>query len=186
ADDHYNRGNALAKAGDLSAAVEAYTQSLEINPSDEDAAFNKALVEQLLEQQSQEDQSSQSDEGEEGNDQDQTDESQSGQNQNGEDEETSKDESQSQANADEETQDDAAQEQQQSAEETTEDENESEETNEIDPSEALSQEESQALDQWLKRVPDDPGGLLRRKFEQQFEERVRQGDITREDFERNW
>ncbi|MFZ8975395.1 MAG: hypothetical protein ACO2ZD_14990, partial [Pseudomonadales bacterium] len=83
-------------------------------------------------------------------------------------------------------QDDAAQEQQQSAEETTEDENESEETNEIDPSEALSQEESQALDQWLKRVPDDPGGLLRRKFEQQFEERVRQGDITREDFERNW
>ena len=52
--------------------------------------------------------------------------------------------------------------------------------------EALDPEEAQALEQWLKRVPDDPGGLLRRKFEQQFEERVRQGEITRQDFERNW
>ena len=50
----------------------------------------------------------------------------------------------------------------------------------------LTDEEAQALDQWLKRVPDDPGGLLRRKFEQQFETRVREGEITQQDFERNW
>ena len=50
----------------------------------------------------------------------------------------------------------------------------------------LDPEEAQALEQWLRRVPDDPGGLLRRKFEQQFEDRVREGEITRQDFERNW
>ncbi|MGA1438120.1 MAG: hypothetical protein ACO35F_11635, partial [Ilumatobacteraceae bacterium] len=52
--------------------------------------------------------------------------------------------------------------------------------------EALDPEQKQAMEQWLKRVPDDPGGLLRRKFQQQFEDRVRSGDITRKDFERNW
>lgn len=25
-------------------------------------------------------------------------------------------------------------------------------------------EQALALDQWLRRIPDDPGGLLRRKF----------------------
>ncbi len=47
-------------------------------------------------------------------------------------------------------------------------------------------EDLQALQQWLRRVPDDPGGLLRRKFEKQFDDRVRQGKITRKDYERNW
>ena len=34
-------------------------------------------------------------------------------------------------------------------------------------------EQQQAVDQWLQRVPDDPGGLLRRKF--QLEAQRRQG-----------
>ncbi len=29
-------------------------------------------------------------------------------------------------------------------------------------------EQEQALEQWLKKVPDDPGGLLRRKFRYQY------------------
>ena len=33
---------------------------------------------------------------------------------------------------------------------------------------ALSKEQQQALEQWLRRIPDDPGGLLRRKFEAQY------------------
>ena len=37
----------------------------------------------------------------------------------------------------------------------------------------LSDEEKQSYDQWMRRVPDDPGGLLRRKFEQQAIERQR-------------
>lgn len=33
--------------------------------------------------------------------------------------------------------------------------------------EPLQSEDQQALEQWLRRVPDDPGGLLRRKFERE-------------------
>ena len=31
----------------------------------------------------------------------------------------------------------------------------------------LNKEDQQALEQWLRRIPDDPGGLLRRKFSQE-------------------
>ena len=36
--------------------------------------------------------------------------------------------------------------------------------------------EQQALEQWLRRVPDDPGGLLRRKFRYQTMQRLREGE----------
>jgi Ca-activated chloride channel family protein len=37
--------------------------------------------------------------------------------------------------------------------------------------EELSSEEEMAAQQWLRRIPDDPGGLLRRKFLYQYRER---------------
>jgi Ca-activated chloride channel family protein len=36
----------------------------------------------------------------------------------------------------------------------------------------LDSEEQQALEQWLRRIPDDPGGLLRRKFLYQYRQRA--------------
>ena len=42
-------------------------------------------------------------------------------------------------------------------------------------------EEQQALEQWLRRVPDDPGGLLRRKFRYQTIQRLRNGEEPDED-----
>ncbi|MDJ0878643.1 MAG: VWA domain-containing protein, partial [Halieaceae bacterium] len=59
ADSWYNRGNSLARSGDLEQAIAAYEQALEIAPDMEDAAFNKALLEQLLEQQEQQNQQDQ-------------------------------------------------------------------------------------------------------------------------------
>jgi Ca-activated chloride channel family protein len=53
ADAHYNRGNALAKAGKLDEALKAYDQALQRQPDMADAKANKALVEQLTEQQQQ-------------------------------------------------------------------------------------------------------------------------------------
>jgi Ca-activated chloride channel family protein len=47
---HYNRGNALAKRGDLEAALDAYEQALERQPDLRPALTNKALVESLLKQ----------------------------------------------------------------------------------------------------------------------------------------
>ncbi len=64
-DGHYNRGNALAKMGDLHSAVQAYEEALKKNPQHSQARDNKALIEQLLEQQAQD---SQSGEGEQGED----------------------------------------------------------------------------------------------------------------------
>ncbi|MDH3375429.1 MAG: VWA domain-containing protein [Gammaproteobacteria bacterium] len=37
---------------------------------------------------------------------------------------------------------------------------------------SLDPEQQQALDQWLRRIPDDPGGLLRRKFAWQYQRRA--------------
>ncbi len=43
-------------------------------------------------------------------------------------------------------------------------------------SKPLSSEEQMAAKQWLRRIPDDPGGLLRRKFLYQYQQRAqRQG-----------
>ena len=49
---HYNRGNALAKSGELEAALDAYEQALERQPDLRPALTNKALVESLLKQKS--------------------------------------------------------------------------------------------------------------------------------------
>jgi Ca-activated chloride channel family protein len=48
---HYNRGNALAKSGELEAALDAYEQALELQPDLRPAQTNKALVESLLKEQ---------------------------------------------------------------------------------------------------------------------------------------
>ena len=51
ADDHYNRGNALARAGDLRGALDAWGQTLARDPGHEDAEHNRKIVESLLESQ---------------------------------------------------------------------------------------------------------------------------------------
>ena len=47
---------------------------------------------------------------------------------------------------------------------------------EINPVEASITEEEKATEQWLKRIPDDPGGLLRRKFLYQYKQIPNQRD----------
>lgn len=43
-------------------------------------------------------------------------------------------------------------------------------------SDDLTREERQALKQWLNRIPDDPGGLLKRKFLYQYKQREHQDE----------
>jgi Ca-activated chloride channel homolog len=48
------------------------------------------------------------------------------------------------------------------------------------PAETTEQrEQRQSVEQWLQRVPDDPGGLLRRKFQLEYERRQRAGGKER-------
>ena len=49
-DAHYNRGNALAHAGDLAAALKAYDTALARDPNNRDARHNRELVAQALKQ----------------------------------------------------------------------------------------------------------------------------------------
>ena len=50
-DADYNRGNALAHAGDLQGALEAYDAALKSDPNNQDAKYNRELVENALKQQ---------------------------------------------------------------------------------------------------------------------------------------
>ncbi len=46
----------------------------------------------------------------------------------------------------------------------------------INPVEASITEDEKAIKQWLRRIPDDPGGLLRRKFYYQYKNNPNQSD----------
>ena len=183
-ENHYNRGNALARAGDLNGALAAFDQVLSSDPEHEDAAFNKALIERLLDQQSQEQDASDQDENGEQKPQEG---GQGEQEQDASEQDPSQDaQNQQEGDTEDDPQDSEAAREQPESDQSQEEAAETSEQAVQEADEALDPEEAQALEQWLKRVPDDPGGLLRRKFERQFEERVRQGEITRQDFERNW
>ncbi|MGH8460285.1 MAG: tetratricopeptide repeat protein [Stenotrophobium sp.] len=55
-DAHYNRGNALARAGDLQQALKAYDAALARDSTNHDAQHNRDLVEQALKKQEQQQQ----------------------------------------------------------------------------------------------------------------------------------
>jgi Ca-activated chloride channel family protein len=157
---HYNRGNALAKSGELDAALDAYDQALELQPDLRPALTNKALVENLIKQKNtpppvEPDKNT----GEE-----------------------------NQATAQEPPPGAASQpgEPKTDAEQTTPDAEQQSTAppkpgaNEVPGSElgdeqhttpplrpassSIDGEQRQALEQWLRKIPDDPGELLRRKF----------------------
>ncbi|WP_229732223.1 VWA domain-containing protein [Pseudomonas sp. N040] len=66
--DHYNRGNALAQNGDLEAALDAYDTALERDPELAQARQNRALVEDLLRQQKEQQQAQEAAAGQPGED----------------------------------------------------------------------------------------------------------------------
>ena len=45
-------------------------------------------------------------------------------------------------------------------------------------------EQEQAMKQWIQRIPDDPGGLLRNKFLYQYQQR--QGDTEQDGERKPW
>jgi Ca-activated chloride channel family protein len=223
AEDWYNRGNALARAGQLLQALEAYRQTLHLDPEHADARTNQEVVEKALKQQQQQQQQQQrkndrsspdkqSEKGQEGqssrdsqgansqqqrgeNSSQQAGESQHGQNRSPSDQNQdsgkgtaakndsdrkdrktpadSKNTADSRRNADDSAQgetpaqpSDKASEERGKTAATTDDEQ-------------LTKEEQRALQQWLQQIPDDPGGLLRRKFLYQYRQRGRQLETDR-------
>ena len=174
ADSKYNLGNAFAKQNLLDEAIEAYDQALAADPDNEDAQFNKTLIEQLQKEQ-QQDQDSEDSEEQQDQDQSQQDQEQQDQKeqkeQDSQQEQDEQEQEQEQEQKEPEEQPQKAQANQKPAEEE---------------SEPLDEEEKQALQQWLRRVPDDPSGLLRRKFQMQYEDRLREGKVSSNDSTTDW
>jgi Ca-activated chloride channel homolog len=188
----YNRANAMAKQGRYEDAIAAYDEVLESKPEHEDAIFNRDLIKKELEkqqqQQSDSDQKSdeksdqqQKEDSESKEQQSESDQKESDQQENSEQQQSSQQQQDEQDNS-EQQQDGKKQEseeQQKSEQEKKEEqakESGDEEEQEQQQAQASTQEEKeldeeqQATEQWLRRIPDDPSGLLRRKFKYQYQQ----------------
>jgi Ca-activated chloride channel family protein len=202
---HFNRGNALAQSGELEKAIKDYEKALELNIKFDDAHANKALAEKLLEQQEEQDQQNQDQdqdsEDEKSDDDSKSDESQDSESKDNEskDSESEQEDSSDQQDESEQDSDDQSSDEKDSDEQEA-DENESDKQSDeekeaeaakaeedaaeegqqgpgaANPADELSDEEKQALEQWLNRIPDDPGGLLKRKFLYQYKQREHQDE----------
>ena len=153
----FNLGNSLAKNGQLEKALAAYERLIEQNPEHEDAIFNRDLIKRILEeqkpptdQQPQESQGSESD----------------------------KEQSDQTENEPSEEQESEPQENQSSQSQPPEEQQPAHPTDNV----AETQQERESADtqeRWLRRIPDDPGGLLRTKFRKTTQNRIRNGEIRR-------
>ncbi|MFM8342403.1 MAG: VWA domain-containing protein [Methylomonas sp.] len=171
ADGHYNRGNALAQAGDLQSALQAYQQALKLDPKHQDAQFNKALVEKKLQEQKSEQQPSKDQQQQADSSQsksEQADKSQSESEHKPADQSQKSDQQQAeQKNQSEEQPSESQPEQPSKPEQKPADEpQKAEAKSDAKASEKL--ELNQADQQLLKRIPDEPTGLLKRKFKYQY------------------
>lgn len=213
ADADYNRGNALARAGQLQQAIAAYDEALQKNPALTDARANRKLVEDVLKQQQQtepdnkssDSNSSDSKNSQQNSSSSQADQNQSQQNANNARADKSQANNSDQQNTPAENQNaqkngepDAArrdekdgagsnaedreksQPQQQPATEPADDKTESaasgQQTVPTDGRQPTPEEQrqQQVMEQWLRQIPDEPAGLLRRKFDYEHRQRSQQ------------
>lgn len=205
----YNRGNALAQTGRIDEAISSYERTLELDPGHEDARHNLELLKDVREQQQeqqQQQQGNQDGERQDGEQQDgegqqgesgsqqagaqdsQTDSGSAGERRDGQPQ--GEGQQAGDRSADEQTGSEGSQagdeegsEERDAARAREGDGEAGEQGSEALAAAAESPEEAearQAAEQWLRRIPDDPGGLLRRKFRNQYQREMRRGEITEE------
>ena len=190
----YNRGNALARAGKLEEALAAYDAALEKAPDMADARHNRRIVEELLNQKQQNQNGNQDNNQQDSRDSqgDGSNQQQNRQDQNGNSEsENPGSQGNSQQQNPENNESSSDTENQQGGQ--TAEQNQQQAGERGDPEQASGEQETpsgqspapapisetpltQSQEQWLRRVPDNPGGLLQRKFLQQYEQRQTPSD----------
>jgi Ca-activated chloride channel family protein len=165
-DADYNSANTLARLGRYDDALAAYQRLLEQNPAHQDARYNKDALEEWLKNQQQQQQQQQQ-QGEQTKEQQQS-ESAEGQTDDSQ-QPPENEQSQADSSGQGQQQEQTPQQQSQQSEQSAEQEQQATE------SEALAELDQkmteQAAEQWLRKIPDDPGGLLRRKFIYQYRQR---------------
>ena len=173
----YNLGNAMALQGELDSAIDAYEQVLEVEPDNEDAAYNLELVRNLKDQQQQEqqgdDQQSTENPGGSGDQSEADSDSQEEGAEGNSESEGDPQENESSERGDEEMSEEDLEALRQELERAAQESQPGEQPQQMSEAELEElreqQEQQQAMEQWLRRIPDDPGGLLRRKFRHQYQ-----------------
>ena len=179
----FNQGNTLARLNRLDEAIKAYEKALEKNPNFTEAKANKEYLEKI--KQSQENKSNNNQDNTESSDnsQRQNDENDGGEkdsNQNHQSEQSSENDESSNSQNKEKDKTDNKEEKDTDQASKEEKSNDTKNENSTDNSNVqslnlsdndLTPEQEQALEQWLRKVPDDPSGLMRRKFEYEFRKR---------------
>ena len=203
---YYNKGNALAKLGNYEDAIKAYDEALNMDPDNEDARFNRELVTKALEQQQQQQNSQQQDssqdqqqqqdsqqqqqsqdqsqqqQDEQSSDQQQQDDQSAAEQQNAEQEQdqlTDVSEQKDDESKDEQEQEQPDAQQAEEQQDSEEQQLQAQQQDEaVEKEDAETVESEQAIEQWLRRIPDDPGGLMRRKFIYQYRQMPNQAEAT--------
>ena len=162
----YNLGNALAFAGDIQRAIDAYTKELEKNPANKDAKFNKEYLEKQLpppEDQAQQNEDGESEENKNNSDE-QSDQDQSGKNQEKEQENESQNNNSNGQTENQESESQKDQSQHQPTQEETQAELE-QALAEYEQESPYNQEEQQIIN----RLNHDPSRVLRYRLMLQHE-----------------
>lgn len=226
----YNQGNALAQAGDLEKALEAYDEAIQRANANsqlaQDAKANRELVEKIKEQQEKQQNQQSSDDSQSSDDKSNSDQKNSDKNQSSNNSESSdsqqrdSQQSDNQQNSEKDQQnssssqqedDDYAEQQAQKNRQQKDQENEQQDDNttaqaseksdeeqenedaqsmaqqdgeqvtdnamdqlnpNTNPQDGMTREERAARQNWLNRVPDNPGVLLQRKFLYQYRQQA--------------
>ncbi|MDP6744067.1 MAG: VWA domain-containing protein [SAR324 cluster bacterium] len=197
---NFNRGNSLAFAGRLEEALAAYEKVLAENPKHEDALFNHDLVEKILQEQQKKQQNKKADKGKENeqrkNKQDQQQDSskadaeqneKSSQQSSAEKQDSGDPQSSTEEKNNDKKQSNEGEKNLNDKTDSTEakkNENEQKKNNKLaekniasgDEQELTPDEQSrqQTLEQWLRKIPDDPGRLLRNKMQREYQRRGKQ------------
>ncbi|MDQ6952505.1 MAG: VWA domain-containing protein [Mariprofundaceae bacterium] len=202
-DDIYNYGNALAHTGKLDAAIAAYNKALKMNPQFADAKANKALLERLKKKQKQKHKKKSSKDGKKGkqgdkksdpsskhdaskqkadkNSDNKQKQSQQGKPQDKKTDQPKQASQSKQADKHKASKQHPAPQQQDTTKKTAKQNQQSQHALSKDDLKKL--EKKQAFEQTIRRIPDDPGGLLRRKFMYQYQQQHQQnasseGDVA--------
>lgn len=190
-DIQYNLANTQAQLGMYDEALQTYNKIIENNPGHTDAIHNRDLIEKMKQQDNKASDENKSDDKQSNDKQNNKSDSKDSSSQNNQDaknsesdnqkdskqskdtKEPQQSDSQNKDNASEENDKDKQEKQSQSSETQADDkkQNEDEQQAKSLQHDQPSKEQQQANEQWLRRIPDDPGGLLRRKFQYQTQQR---------------
>ncbi|WKD51313.1 VWA domain-containing protein [Microbulbifer spongiae] len=187
----YNLGNSLVQQGDYNRAIEAYDRALQQAPQFTDAEHNRRIAKQLQElqkppqQQESKEQQGQQQEQQQSANQQQSQQQQQGDNRQSADREERSSgqepgqEQKREQSSSQETSSAEPQEKEQPSPKAQQIGEEQNQDGDQEPAETgiresdLDPETQQALDQWLRQIPDDPAGLMREKFKYESLQRRR-------------